>query len=70
MNEIITTGTERLDTLCWRHYGHLQGTVEAVLAANIGLADTATDERGRLPAGVRIIMPALPAPLPAKVVLW
>ena len=30
---------DRLDTICQKHYGHLNGTVEAVLAVNKYLAD-------------------------------
>jgi len=31
---------DRVDLICMRHYGHLKGTVEAVLAANPDLAET------------------------------
>jgi phage tail protein X len=30
---------DTVDSLCWRHYGRTDGTVEAVLEANAGLAD-------------------------------
>lgn len=35
---IKTSDGDVLDRLCYRHYGHLMGTVEAVLEANPGLA--------------------------------
>lgn len=63
---VVTRDGERLDTLCRRHYGHLRGSVEAVLAANPGLA-TRTPH---LPGGVRVVLPPLPAPAPARVRLW
>ncbi len=60
---------DTVDYICWRHYGtERNGTTEAVLAANIGLA-----ERGAvLPAGVVITLPALAQPAKAKktVNLW
>lgn len=45
-----------LDAICHKHYGHTNGTVEAVLAANPGLAD----QRPVLPAGLLITLPMLP----------
>ncbi|EJO59527.1 tail protein X [Burkholderia multivorans] len=30
---------DTVDSLCWRYYGRTDGTVEAVLEANAGLAD-------------------------------
>ncbi|PAJ87936.1 tail protein X [Burkholderia ubonensis] len=38
MNVIAQLG-DTVDALCWRHYGRTDGTVEAVLEANAGLAD-------------------------------
>ena len=35
---IKTSDGDVLDRLCHQHYGHLMGTVEAVLEANPGLA--------------------------------
>jgi phage tail protein X len=55
-----------LDTLCQHYYGHLAGTVEAVLDANQGLADEAQPFR----AGVLIVLPALSAPASDTVQLW
>ena len=51
-----TRAGDTVDYICWRHYGSERGgTTEAVLAANIGLAD-----RGPvLPAGVPVVLPAL-----------
>ncbi len=64
----ITTDGDMLDAVCRLHYGPRPGAVEAVLAANPGLAD-----RGPvLPAGVRIELPEL-AETPASsgaVRLW
>ena len=34
-----TASGDVLDTICQNYYGHLNGTVEAVLDANQGLAD-------------------------------
>ena len=55
---VTTVDGNRLDLLCWRHYGHLHGSVEAVLEANPGLAEYAPV----LPAGMEITMPELPDP--------
>ncbi|MFV3366563.1 tail protein X [Pseudomonas sp. NY15435] len=55
-----------LDQLCYQHYGHLKGCVEAVLNANPGLAD----EPQPLRAGVLIRMPDLGAPDNPQVRLW
>jgi phage tail protein X len=58
-----TTATERLDLICWRHYGHLSGTVEAVLAlpANAHLRHL---DIARLPEGVQITRPPAPTRQP------
>ncbi|WP_236722012.1 tail protein X [Pseudomonas frederiksbergensis] len=55
-----------LDTLCYHVYGHLNGTVEAVLDANQGLADEPQPYR----AGIVIVLPDLPAPTDEVVMLW
>ncbi|WP_028696120.1 tail protein X [Pseudomonas cremoricolorata] len=69
MNEPLRTQQhDTVDALCWRHYGRTAGLVEAVLAANPGLA-----EHGPvLPAGVLVSLPTLPpaAPERAMVNLW
>ena len=36
-----TSDGDLLDTLCQHYYGHLDGSVEAVLSANQGLGDEA-----------------------------
>lgn len=36
---VIAQQGDTVDALCWRHYGRTDGTVEAVLEANAGLAD-------------------------------
>lgn len=61
-----TSDGDLLDTLCYHAYGHLGGTVEAVLDANQGLADEAQPYR----AGLVIVLPDLPAPTEEVVMLW
>ncbi len=61
-----TSDGDLLDTLCQHYYGHLNGSVEAVLAANQGLADEPQPYR----AGVLIKLPDLPASTEAALVLW
>lgn len=61
-----TSDGDLLDTLCQHYYGHLNGSVEAVLAANQGLADEPQPYR----AGVLIKLPDLPANTEAALVLW
>jgi phage tail protein X len=52
--------------LCYRYYGRVNGTVEAVIAANQGLA--------RIPqpfaSGIIIVLPDLPVPVEKQVQLW
>lgn len=61
-----TLAGDVLDWICWRYYGRQSGAVEAVLAANVGLA-----ERGAVyPAGVVIALPELPAPVSQPTRLW
>lgn len=55
-----------LDTLCQHYYGHLNGTVEAVLAGNQGLADEPQPFR----SGVTILLPDLPMTVATTVQLW
>ena len=47
-----------LDVICQHHYGHLNGTVEAVLEANSDLAREAQPYR----TGLLIRLPELSAP--------
>lgn len=61
-----TSEGDLLDTLCQHYYGHLRGSVEAVLDANQGLADEAQPLR----AGVLITLPVLPATANTTVLLW
>ncbi|MGS0736173.1 MAG: tail protein X [Pseudomonas sp.] len=61
-----TSDGDQLDTLCQNYYGHLIGTVEAVLDANQGLAD----EQQPFRAGVLIVLPDLPDPTDEVVMLW
>ncbi|ROL63965.1 phage tail protein [Pseudomonas chlororaphis] len=61
-----TSDGDLLDTLCQQYYGHLNGSVEAVLDANQGLADEAQPFR----AGVLIMLPVLPIQTEALVQLW
>ena len=68
MSETYTTiERDRLDTICYRHYGHLVGSVEAVLAANPRLSGVTS---GWMPAGVIVSLPDLPAPAAARLKLW
>lgn len=61
-----TSDGDALDTLCFRFYGTLQGTVEAVYDANPGLAARPQP----FPAGVDILMPDLEAPRAEVIRLW
>ena len=57
----MTSEGDLLDSLC-----HLNGTLEAVLAANQGLADEAQPFR----AGVLILLPALAVQTSGTLLLW
>ncbi|OAI93497.1 tail protein X [Pseudomonas putida] len=61
-----TSDGDLLDTLCQHYYGHLRGSVEAVLAANQGLADEAQPFR----AGVLIRLPVLSGASDSTLMLW
>jgi phage tail protein X len=62
-----TRDGDRLDDICWRHYGRSSGLVEPALDANPGLADPGPV----YPTGVVIELPDLPAPTqPGPVRLW
>lgn len=63
---IRTCDGDVLDNLCLAHYGHLAGTVEAVLSANPGLSDRPQP----FAAGVSITLPDLAAPARETVTLW
>lgn len=61
-----TSDGDLLDTLCQSYYGHLLGTVEAVMEANQGLAEEPQPYR----AGVLISFPDLPMVEAEQVTLW
>lgn len=65
------SGADRLDAICFKHYGHLKGTVEAVLNANEGLAES---QSLVLQAGLVINLPSIvtttETPITPKVRLW
>ena len=61
-----TASGDVLDTICQNYYGHLNGSVEAVLDANQGLAE----EVQPFKAGLVIHLPDLPAPSDEVVMLW
>jgi phage tail protein X len=55
-SHIVTNDKDRLDLICYRHYGRLEGgIVETVLIANPGLSA----KPYILPAGVKIILPEI-----------
>jgi phage tail protein X len=59
VSEYITRQGDRVDFICWKHYGTERGgTTEAVLEANPHLADNGHT----LPAGLTIILPDLAQP--------
>ena len=67
MDKICKTSEgDVLDTLCHHYYGHLDGSVEAVLQANQGLADEVQPFR----TGVMIRLPALALVSANVVQLW
>ncbi|MFW9082401.1 tail protein X [Pseudomonas sp. P2757] len=61
-----TSDGDMLDVICNNVYGHLNGSVEAVLDANQGLADEPQPYRG----GVLITLPDLPRPTEENFSLW
>ena len=61
-----TADGDVLDTICHNFYGHLNGTVEAVLDVNQGLANEAQPFR----TGLLIYLPDLPVPSDEVVMLW
>ena len=61
-----TASGDVLDTICHNFYGHLNGTLEAVLKANRGLADEPQPFR----EGIVIVLPDLPVPSDGVVMLW
>jgi phage tail protein X len=63
---IRTSDGDRLDELCHYYYGHLNGTVEAVVSANPGLAAAAQP----FVAGVVIVLPDVAQAIEKRVQLW
>lgn len=61
-----TSDGDLLDTLCHHYYGHLRGTVEAVLEANEGLAKEPQPFR----AGLLIRLPEVVTAADEAVRLW
>lgn len=61
-----TSDGDLLDTLCYNFYGHLNGTVEAVLGANQGLSEEPQPYR----AGVLIVLPDLAPVTGDAIQLW
>jgi phage tail protein X len=61
-----TADGDLLDTLCHHYYGHLNRSVETVLAANQGLADEPQPFR----AGVLIRLPDLVVETDSVISLW
>jgi len=61
-----TSDGDLLDTVCHHYYGHLNGTVEVVLAANQGLADEPRPFR----TGLLVVLPDLQSQAEAVVWLW
>ncbi len=63
---VMAVDGDRLDLMCWRHYGYLRGrVVEAVLEANPGLA-----MRQLLTAGQQIVLPDITPPSIEARSLW
>ena len=61
-----TSDGDLLDTICHNYYGHLVGSVEAVLDANQGLAE----EEQPFRTGVVILLPDLSSPTTEEITLW
>jgi phage tail protein X len=61
-----TSDGDILDAICQHYYGHLIGTVEAVLDANQGLADEPQPFR----AGLLIQLPAIATATHEALTLW
>lgn len=60
METIITSEGDMVDQLAFRHYGTHEGTTEAILDANPGLAVLGPV----LPAGLTINLPTIERPVP------
>lgn len=67
MDTVYAQQGDTLDLICWRYYGHTQGTTEAVLEANPGLAD----KGALLPMGTAVNMPVQTTqPVNTTINLW
>lgn len=65
--QAIACQGDTVDLICQRNYGHTAGAVEAVLAANPGLAALGLI----LPQGTAVMLPDLPPPPTANLIqLW
>lgn len=65
MTKIRTISGDRLDLICWKHYGALDGRiVEQVLDTNKGLGMNTL-----LESGIEIILPEI-SPAPIEESLW
>lgn len=53
--QYTTVAGDRMDRICWRHYGHEWDTVDAVYAANRDVAELGPI----MPADVTLFLPAL-----------
>lgn len=64
--QVMATDGDRLDLICWRHYGNLEGRiVEQVLNANPGMAMSA-----QLQAGQVVLLPIIDTPNVPERSLW
>lgn len=65
--EYRTRDGDTVDYIAWKHYGRQDGTAEAVLEANPGLAGYGP----LLPAGVVLTLPDVPTPpTKATIRMW
>jgi phage tail protein X len=65
--EYITKSRDCLDMICINHYGYCRSAMEIVIQANPWLANYT----GYLPAGLRIILPAIETkPIKDVVRIW
>lgn len=61
-----TSSGDILDTLAYRHYGHLNGVVEAIYQANPGLSA----QPQPFVAGLEIVFPVISSPAGDAIQLW
>ena len=66
MNQIMATDGDRIDLICWHHYGSLENrVVEQVLDANPGISVTT-----KLSAGQTIFLPIIDTSSQLERSLW